>query len=361
MGNDMAVRKKKATSKEAGPFGLPLDFAPMESRAATELPDGADWWFEPKWDGFRCLVFKEGENVDLRAKSGKPLGRYFPEVVALVARLPVPRFVIDGELVIEIDGAFDFEALQLRLHPAASRVNKLAAQTPARIILFDMLMGADGGSLVDAPLSKRHTALERLVTKLKTPELALSPGTRDRDEALAWLSQAGGATDGVIAKQWSTPYLSGERAMVKVKRLRTADCVVGGFRYESKGKLVGSLLLGLYDEAGRLDHVGFTSGIADAEKPALTERLEALIEPPGFTGDAPGGPSRWANARSTEWQPLRPELVAEVRYDHVTGGRFRHGTRFLRWRPDKAPAQCTFDQMEAEARPSRIIAAILES
>jgi ATP-dependent DNA ligase len=345
MGNDMAVRKKKATSKEAGPFGLPLDFAPMESRAATELPDGADWWFEPKWDGFRCLVFKEGENVDLRAKSGKPLGRYFPEVVALVARLPVPRFVIDGELVIEIDGAFDFEALQLRLHPAASRVNKLAAQTPARIILFDMLMGADGGSLVDAPLSKRHTALERLVTKLKTPELALSPGTRDRDEALAWLSQAGGATDGVIAKQWSTPYLSGERAMVKVKRLRTADCVVGGFRYESNSKEVGSLLLGLYNDEGKLDHVGFTSTIGNDERPALTKKLEKLRKAPGFTGNAPGGPSRWSTERSTQWEPLRPELVVEVRYDHVSGGRFRHGAKLMRWRPDKAPQQCTFEQI----------------
>jgi ATP-dependent DNA ligase len=344
----MAVRKKKDPVKPSasGPFGLPLDFAPMESRAATELPEGEDWWFEPKWDGFRCLVFKEGENVDLRAKSGKPLGRYFPEVVELVSGLSIPRCVIDGELVIEIDGHLDFEALQLRLHPAESRVKKLAAQTPARIILFDMLLTPDGESLVDAPLSKRRKALEKLVAKLKTPSLSLSPGTRDRDEALEWLSQAGaGATDGVVAKQWSQPYVSGERAMVKVKRLRTADCVVGGFRYASHSKEVGSLLLGLYNDEGKLDHIGFTSTISDAERPALTKQLEKLRKAPGFTGNAPGGPSRWSTERSTQWEPLAPKLVVEVRYDHVSGRRFRHGAKLMRWRPDKAPKQCTYEQI----------------
>ncbi|MDB5644303.1 MAG: ligase [Hyphomicrobiales bacterium] len=343
----MAVRQKKTPATQAtGAFGLPLDFAPMEARAATDLPEGAAWWFEPKWDGFRCLVFKEGDAVDLRAKSGKPLGRYFPEVVALVAQLSVERFVIDGELVIEIDGQLDFEALQMRLHPAESRIKKLAAATPARIVLFDMLLAPDGASLVDAPLSKRHAALDKLVKKFKSPELSLSPGTRDRDEALRWLSQAGaGATDGVVAKQWSAPYAPGERAMVKVKRLRTADCVVGGFRYASKSKEVGSLLLGLYNDEGKLDHIGYTSTISDAERPALTKKLEKLRHAPGFTGDAPGGPSRWSTERSAQWEPLKPELVVEVRYDHVSGGRLRHGAKLMRWRPDKAPEQCTYEQI----------------
>jgi ATP-dependent DNA ligase len=331
----------------------------MEARSVDDLPEGSGWQFEPKWDGFRCLAFKAGQEVELRAKSGKPLGRYFPEVVQALRDLPPTSFALDGELAIPQGGTLSFDALQLRLHPAESRIQKLARETPARLILFDILLTPEGRDLRNAPLSERRAALEALWDSLDDRSLLrLSPYTRDRQEAEGWLAKVSGALDGVVAKRVDGPYEAGERAMLKIKRMRTADCVVGGFRYETKRRVVGSLLLGLYDEEGRLDHVGFTSGIADAEKPVLTKRLEALIEGPGFTGDAPGGPSRWANARSTEWEPLRPELVAEVRYDHVTGGRFRHGTRFLRWRPDKAPAQCTFAQMQEEARPSRVIAAV---
>lgn len=343
----MATRESSKTTKRTacGPFGLPLDLAPMEAKAASDLPEGADWRYEPKWDGFRCLAFKEGDEVDLRAKSGKPLGRYFPELVALVAALPQERFVVDGEIVVEIDGAFSFDALQMRLHPAESRIRKLAAETPAQFILFDMLLAPDGSVLLDAPLSERRRALESFVKKARRKGVSLSPGARDVAQAQAWLAESGGRTDGVVAKRWDAPYTPGERAMVKVKRLRTADCVVGGFRYESKSRDVGSLLLGLYNVDGLLDHVGYTSTIARDERTALTRRLEKLRKPPGFTGDAPGGPSRWSTERSAEWEPLKPELVVEVRYDHVSGGRFRHGTKLVRWRPDKAPRQCTFEQI----------------
>ena len=354
-----APASKQPDAISSLPVGL--DTHPMEARSVDELPAGEGWQFEPKWDGFRCLAFKAGEEVELRAKSGKPLGRYFPEVVQALRELPPASFVLDGELAIPQGDSLSFDALQLRLHPAESRIRRLAHETPARLILFDILLTPDRRDMRDAPLSERREALEAFWGSLDDRSLLrLSPYSRDRAEAEGWLAKAGGALDGVVAKRVDGRYEAGERAMLKIKRLRSADCVVGGFRYEAKRKLVGSLLLGLYDEEGRLDHVGFTSGIADAEKPALTKRLEALIEPPGFTGDAPGGPSRWATERSTEWQPLRPELVAEVRYDHVTGGRFRHGTRLLRWRPDKAPSQCTFEQMQEEARPSRVIAAVTE-
>lgn len=328
-------------------FGVPLTTAPMEARATEALPEGEGWRYEPKWDGFRCLAFKAGDAVELRAKSGKPLGRYFPEVVRFLRSLKADRFVLDGELVIEIDGRLSFDALQMRLHPAESRIRKLSAATPAQLILFDMLASPDGGSLLAKPFAERRVALERFAGLfLKTPGVSLSRFTDNRDEAGRWLADAGhGATDGVVAKRLDAPYAPGERAMVKVKRLRTADCVVGGFRYESAGPLVGSLLLGLYDAEGRLDHVGFTSTISNAERPDLTRRLEALREPPGFTGRAPGGPSRWSSERSAQWEPLRPELVVEVRFDHVTGDRFRHGTKLLRWRPDKSPGQCRMEQI----------------
>jgi ATP-dependent DNA ligase len=328
------------------PVGLPLDAAPMEARTEEALPaDPGKWQYEPKWDGFRCLAFKEGEAVELRGKSGKPLGRYFPEVLALLGSLPFERFVVDGELVIEIDGALSFDALQMRLHPAESRIRKLAAETPARLVLFDMLVSPDGANLTKAPLVERRGALEAFGRKAaRAGQLTVTPCTRDLAEAEEWLEGMSG-TDGVVAKRLDRPYEMGERAMVKVKRMRTADCVVGGFRYESRGHEVGSLLLGLYDSEGRLDHVGFTSTIAEKERAALTRRLESLREPPGFTGKAPGGPSRWSTERSGEWQPVRPELVVEVRFDHVTGDRFRHGTKLLRWRPDKAPRQCTMEQI----------------
>jgi ATP-dependent DNA ligase len=331
-------------------FALPLATEPMEAKSATALPAGDTWQYEPKWDGFRCLAFKSGERVELRAKSGKPLGRYFPEVVAMFRALPADDFVLDGELVIEIDGRLAFDALQMRLHPAESRIRKLSAETPARFSMFDLL-AIDGRSLLDKPLSDRRERLEAFAGGIGTTKLlTLSTYTLDLGQARDWLSESGGATDGVVAKDRTLPYLAGERAMVKVKRLRTADCVVGGFRYESDSDEVGSLLLGLYNGEGELDHVGFTATITDAERPALTRRLEALRAPPGFTGKAPGAPSRWSTGRSAEWQPLKPSLVVEVRFDHVTGHRFRHGTKLMRWRPDKAPRQCTFEQIEPPAR-----------
>jgi ATP-dependent DNA ligase len=305
------------------------------------------WQYEPKWDGFRCLAFKAGQRIELRAKSGKPLGRYFPEVVAMLGDLAAEQFVIDGELVIELDGHLAFDALQMRLHPAESRIRKLSRETPARFVLFDMLATPDGTIIIDHALQQRRRALEDFIAGAAIAgRLVISPATPDLAVAERWLHGAGhGTIDGVVAKQLAAPYQPGERAMVKVKQLRTADCVVGGFRYESGSREVGSLLLGLYDAQGRLDHVGFTSAISDAERPALTRRLEELREAPGFTGKAPGGPSRWSTERSGEWEPLRPELVVEVRFDHVTGDRFRHGTKLVRWRPDKAPRQCTLAQL----------------
>jgi ATP-dependent DNA ligase len=325
----------------------------MEAKLVDALPEGEGWQYEPKWDGFRCLVFRDGSEVELQSKAGRPLGRYFPEIVSLIAGLKANRFAVDGELIIPVGGILSFEALQLRLHPAESRVRKLAAATPAQLMLFDCL-ALGGGSLVAAPLAERREALETFHARAGAEDLLLSPYTCDHAIAASWLAIAGGALDGVIVKQRHGPYRPGERAMLKVKQMRTADCVVGGFRYAASGGLVGSLLLGLYNDRGKLDHVGFTSAIPAGDKEALTGRLEALIGPPGFTGDAPGGPSRWSTERSAAWQPLRPELVAEVRYDHVSGGRFRHGTKFLRWRPDKAPEQCGMDQLRPEADPARI-------
>lgn len=329
---------------------------PMEAKLVEGLPEGDGWQFEPKWDGFRCLVHKQGDEVALISKSGKPLARYFPEVAAAVAAIRADRVVLDGELLIPVGPTLSFDALQMRFHPAESRVRRLSQETPARLMLFDFLWAA--GDMTGRPLSERRIALERFNAAHRLPTLRLSPMTEDRAVAQRWLDAAGGALDGIIAKRRDEPYQPGERAMLKVKRMRTADCVVGGFRYAAKKREVGSLLLGLYDDAGLLHHVGFTSAIAADDRPALTERLEALVEPPGFTGDAPGGPSRWSSERSAEWQPLRPELVAEVRYDHVTGRRFRHGTGFLRWRPDKAPRQCTMDQLGEEARPAVVQAAL---
>jgi len=325
---------------------VPLDLQPMEAKLVEELPAGPGWRFEPKWDGFRCLAFRAGGEVALKAKSGKPLDRFFPDVVAALHALPVDRFVVDGELTITVDGAPSFEALQMRLHPAESRVRKLAAEQPAELVLFDCLLDADGQSLLAAPLRQRRAALEALVARFgKTAAVRLSPGTTNRALACSWLRETGTALDGVVAKRLDGAYVPGERAMLKIKTIRTADCVVAGFRYAEGTKLVGSLLLGLYDREGLLHHVGFTSTIRHAERPALTEQLLRLLGE-GFTGDAPGGPSRWSTERSAAWVSLKPELVVEVRYDQVTGGRFRHGTRLVRWRPDKAPRQCTFDQIE---------------
>jgi ATP-dependent DNA ligase len=325
----------------------------MEALLAAELPEGEGWQYEPKWDGFRALARRDGDEVALTSRSGKPLGRYFPEVLDILRSVKEQRFLLDGELIISLDDTLSFDALQLRLHPAESRIRRLAGETPAELMLFDLLE-AGGKSLTAEPLSKRRQALERFYVKNKVRGLLLSPATTNRDTALDWLRRSGGALDGVVAKRTGQEYRSGERAMIKVKQQRTADCVVGGFRYGEKRKEVGSLLLGLYDDSGLLHHVGFTSAIPAKERPALTKELEALVEPPGFTGDAPGGPSRWRTERTGQWQPLRPVLVAEVRYDQVTGQRFRHGTGFLRWRPDKEPRECTFDQLAPELRPSEL-------
>ena len=327
--------------------------APMEALLAAELPEGEGWQFEPKWDGFRCLARRNGAEVTLTSKSGKPLARYFPEVVELLHKLKEQRFLLDGELIISVGDVLSFEALQLRLHPAESRVRKLAGETPAELMLFDLLE-LGGKSLLDQPLSDRRKELKRFFAKNHVPGLHLSPVTTDRETALAWLHRSGGALDGVIAKRTDLEYRSGERAMIKVKQQRTADCVVGGFRYAEKKKEVGSLLLGLYDDGGLLHHVGFTSAIPAKDRPALTKKLEKLIEPPGFTGNAPGGPSRWNTERTAQWQPLKPLLVVEVRYDQVTARRFRHGTGLVRWRPDKAPKQCTFEQLAPELKPSEL-------
>jgi ATP-dependent DNA ligase len=331
----------------------PTPLSPMEAMLAEELPDGPGWQYEPKWDGFRCLARRDGAEVELISKSGKPLARYFPDMVEAIAALKARRFLIDGELVIPAGDALSFEALQLRLHPAESRVRKLAAETPAEFILFDLLE-LDGRSLEASSQAERRAELERFFADNPAPSIKLSPATTDRDIAHGWLERSGGALDGVIAKRLDLPYRHGERAMIKVKQRRTADCVVGGFRYASKEREVGSLLLGLFDEEGLLHHVGFTSAIPASEKKELTGMLEKLAGGPGFTGRAPGGPSRWSNARSEQWESLLPKLVVEVRYDQVTDRRFRHGTALLRWRPDKDPKQCTFEQLAPALNPAKL-------
>jgi len=335
---------------------------PMEAKLVDELPSEPGWQFEPKWDGFRCLAFRAGDEIELQAKSGKPLTRFFPEVAEALRALPARRFVLDGELAIPIGGGLSFKALQDRLHPAESRVRRLSQEQPAILILFDCLMAPDGEALMNQPLSLRRAALELFYGELEPlPSFRLSPASCRIEEAEHWLERVGASLDGVIAKRLDGAYQPGVRAMLKVKLMRTADCVVGGFRYLAARREVGSLLLGLYNEAGQLDHVGFTSTIADEDRPELTRALEALIGPPGFTGDRPGGPSRWSSERSGDWQPLRPELVVEVRYDHISGGRFRHGTRLLRWRPDKAPRQCMSSQLRGEARPGELIRRMLDA
>ena len=333
---------------------LPFPYAPMEAESAAELPDDTSGWqYEPKWDGFRCLAFKQGGKVRIQSKAGKPLGRYFPDVVESLEALGPARFVLDGEIVIPVNGRLSFDELLLRVHPAASRVRTLVEAHRARLVVFDLLVDERGTSLVRLPLEQRRRRLETFAKKYfpRGRPVTLSRATRRLATARAWLAGGGGGDlDGVVAKRLDLPYRSGERdGMLKIKRQRTADCVVGGFRYASKGGGIGSLLLGLYDADGSLHHVGFCSNIRAEDRVGLKERLERLRKPPGFTGRAPGGPSRWSTERSTQWEPLAPKLVVEVAYDHVSGGRFRHGTRFVRWRPDKAPRQCTTAQLSQEA------------
>lgn len=323
-------------------------YPPMEAQLVNEIPSGENWEYEPKWDGFRCLAFRDGDKVELQSKSGQTLGRYFPEIVEAVLKLKALKFVLDGELVIPVKGGLSFDDLLQRIHPAASRVAKLAQETPSHFIVFDLLVDDTGNSLAELPLVKRRAKLESFAKKYLTKDktIELSPKTKDIAIARKWLATPGMKLDGVMAKRLDLPYRSGERdGMQKVKRIRTADCVVGGFRYASKGNVVGSLLLGLYDENGLLNHVGYTSSFNEEQKKELTKKLEPMIKPPGFTGNKPGGPSRWSTKKTSEWEPLATKLVAEVQFDHFSGGRFRHGTKFLRWRPEKKPKQCDCEQV----------------
>jgi ATP-dependent DNA ligase len=330
---------------------IKMPLLPMEARLVDEPPVGPGWQYEPKWDGFRCLTFRDGDKISLQSKSGQPLARYFPDLVESLRTLPASRFVLDGEIVIPIEGRLSFDELLMRIHPAASRVRKLADEHPATFVVFDLLLDERGKSLLDQSLSDRRPRLEKFAKKFfpRGGHIRLSPASETLGVARKWFRAVGGNLDGIVAKRLDLPYQSGNRdGMQKVKHRKTADCVVGGFRYgQGKGKeRVGSLLLGLYDKQGLLDHVGFTSSFKDAERQKVAAIVQPLIKSPGFTGHAPGGPSRWSKRENNEWQPLAPELVVEIQYDHFTGDRFRHGTRFLRWRPDKSASKCTFDQVD---------------
>ena len=329
-------------------------FPPMEARNVPDLPEGEDWLYEPKWDGFRGLAFRRGEEVLIQSKAGQPLGRYFPELVEALRQLSPESFVLDGEIVILSEGHLDFNALLQRIHPAESRIGRLAKETPVTFLCFDLLVDQNERLLTKLSLQERKRELGTFFEDIpKKGSVRQSPATSDLAVAQRWMENlATVGFDGVVAKQIGEPYHSGDRkAMVKIKRLRTADCVVGGFRYASKGNVVGSLLLGLHDSDGKLNHVGFTSSFSADERAKLLKTLNPFIREEneghgiGFSGNAPGGPSRWATERSTEWTPLENKLVCEVQYDHFSGGRFRHGCKFLRWRPDKAPQQCTYDQV----------------
>jgi ATP-dependent DNA ligase len=333
----------------------------MLSTAAAKLPDGEGWQFEPKWDGFRTLVFRDGEEILLQSRDEKPMNRYFPELVApLLASLP-QRCVLDGEVVIVGPDGLDFEAMLLRIHPAASRVKLLAEQSPASFVAWDLLALGDQ-DLREVPLEKRRARLEQSLAKA-APPVHLSPATRDRALAEDWFHRFEGAgLDGVMAKRLDAPYRAGERTMIKVKHSRTADCVVAGFRWHKNGAgtMVGSLLLGLYDDDGTLHHVGVTAAFTNAVRKQLVEDLAPLrqnaldnhpwrdwAEAQEEAGQRmPGATSRWNRGKDLSWQPLRPELVCEVAYDHMQGSRFRHAARFVRWRPDKRASDCRYDQLE---------------
>ena len=331
----------------------------MLAKIAEEIPAEGPFLFEPKWDGFRAIVFRGRDGVYIQSRDSRPLDRYFPELHdALIERLP-EDCVVDGEIVIATPHGLDFDALQLRLHPAASRVAKLAKESPSAFVAFDLL-AVDGESIMSEPQEKRRKRLEKLLAKAKPP-LYLTPVTRDRDQAVEWLEHFEGAgLDGVVAKPEASPYLPGKRAMYKIKHARTADCVVAGFRWYKTGEgAVGSLLLGLYDGRGTLQHVGVTSSFTMAKRKELAEELEplrrnAMKSHPwkDWAGAAaessrmPGSHSRWSAGKDLSWEPLRIERVCEVKYDHLQGDRFRHAAIFLRWRPDKPPEDCTYDQLE---------------
>jgi ATP-dependent DNA ligase len=346
----MSTRKKDALAP-------PIE--PMLAKVALELPPDDGFLFEPKWDGFRAIVFRGGDDLFIQSRDLRPLDRYFPDLhEALLAALPAGS-VVDGEIVIAGAHGLDFEALQLRLHPAATRVAKLAAESPASFVAFDLL-GVEGRSIMSQPQAERREALEKLLAKAKPP-LYLTPATRERKVAAEWLDRFEGAgLDGVIAKLEDLPYEPGKRAMIKVKHVRTADCVVAGFRWHKAGEgIVGSLLLGLYDDRGVLQHVGVTSSFTMAMRKQLAGELEplrknAMKDHPwrdwaGAAAEAsrmPGSQSRWSAGKNLAWEPLRIERVCEVKYDHLQGDRFRHAAIFQRWRPDKPPAECTYDQLE---------------
>jgi ATP-dependent DNA ligase len=375
-------------------LNLPVQppYPPAEAKSVSSLPHDSGWLYEPKWDGFRCLAFRQGNEVILQSKAGQPLGRYFPEIVAALLALPARKFVLDGEIVIRSGAGLDFDALLQRIHPAASRIQRLSQETPSTYMVFDLVVDEKGRSLASKPLSARRMALQEFaasnigdkpdrrsskkaaIETLKDPgaRIMLSPASADFATAEKWMREgAASGWDGVVAKRLDCEYMSGERTgMVKIKRIRTADCVVGGFRW-ARGKNsedkaagsksataktadtkkrpteeVGSLLLGLYNKKGELDHIGFSSSFTREERKKLKPILEPLMGGEGFSGKAPGGPSRWTrDARDTEWFPLKPKLVGEFQYDHFSGGRFRHGTKFLRWRPEKKPEQCTMEQI----------------
>jgi ATP-dependent DNA ligase len=385
-------------------INLPLQppYPPADARAVKELPRGPGWLYEPKWDGFRCLAFRRSDEIILQSKAGQPLTRYFPEIATALRALPVRKFVLDGEIVIRSGAGLDFDALLQRIHPAASRIQRLSQETPATYMVFDLLVDARGKPLVASPLSARRMELqefasanideaentsagksqskapEKTTSNGSAPRIMLSPASSDFATAEKWMREgAASGWDGVVAKRLDCEYTSGERTgMVKVKRIRTADCVVGGFRWARSAKTstagssattttskraskarkkpakeIGSLLLGLYNKKGQLDHIGFSASFTREERKKLKDILEPLMPKAGshgagFTGKAPGGPSRWTrDDRDTEWFALKPKLVGEFQYDHFSGGRFRHGTKFLRWRPEKKPEQCTVDQL----------------
>jgi ATP-dependent DNA ligase len=356
-------RQRKAAPIKAGalpasqldavfaPIHLPIQppFLPAECKSVDEIPTGDGWLYEPKWDGFRCLAFRQGKQVQLQSKAGQPLHRYFPELVKILSELPHKQFVLDGEIVIYAGKKLSFDNLLMRIHPAASRIHKLSLETPAAYMCFDLLVDERGEAQNHRPLAERRVSLRRFFSSISTEEsIRLSPASSDYEQAEKWMHALGKlGLDGVVAKRLDEPYRSGERiGMVKIKRIRTIDAVIGGFRYAEKGGGIGSLLLGLYNNEGLLDHVGFTSSFNREQRLELKRIVEPLVGGSGFTGRAPGGPSRWSTKRSTEWERLRPELIAEVQYDHFSGGRFRHGTKFLRWRPEKKSEECTFEQLK---------------
>jgi ATP-dependent DNA ligase len=344
-------------------FAVAPPIEPMLAKLANELPPGDAFLFEPKWDGFRAIVFRGGEDVLIQSRDLRPLDRYFPEVHAACLRELPEGSVVDGEIVIATPRGLDFDALQMRLHPAASRVAKLAGETPASFVAFDAI-AADGEDLRAVPQAARRLRLERLLAKAEPP-VYLTPMTRDRAQAEEWLSRFEGAgLDGVMAKPIDARYQPGKRTMIKVKHARTADCVVAGFRWHKagKGELVGSLLLGLYDDKKRLHHVGVTSSFSMEKRRQLVAELaplrdRALDDHPwkewaGIDGDMtrmPGGQSRWSAGKDLSWEPLRIERVCEVKYDHMQGPRFRHAATFERWRADKRPIDCTYDQLAVTA------------